>query len=350
MKDIIYKPRLPDTKIPIVIIGAGGIVRDAHLPAYKKAGFEVLGIYDLKTKNSNQLAEKFGIPRICKTLQELVGLGSDNKAIFDLAVPASQITNVLPELVDGSPVLIQKPMGEDLAQAREIVKICNQKNLIGAVNFQLRFAPFVNAARSIIGSGAIGDIYDMEVKITTFTPWHLWDFLAKINRVEILYHSIHYIDVVRSFLGDPKRVMAKTVKHPNTNVASTRSNIIFDYGDELSANISTNHDHNFGINHQQSYIKWEGTKGAIYAKMGLLLDYPHGVPDRFEYCTIDSDGRFEWKTVEIEGTWFPDAFIGSMSSLMRFVEGSEDILPTRVEDAFKTMELVEESYNSSNGM
>ena len=35
----------PSKLHPIVIIGTGGIVKDAHLPAYKKAGFEVNGLY-----------------------------------------------------------------------------------------------------------------------------------------------------------------------------------------------------------------------------------------------------------------------------------------------------------------
>ena len=346
--EVNYKPVLPKTKIPIVIIGAGGIVRDAHLPAYTKAGFEVIGIYDLNPKNASKLAEQFHIPNVCKTIEELVALGNQNKAVFDLAVPADQITNILPKLPDASAVLIQKPLGENINQAKEICAICKSKNLVAAVNFQLRFAPFVNAARSIIESGAIGEVYDMEVKLCTFTPWHLWDFLAKIPRVEILYHSIHYIDVVRSFLGDPSRIMAKTVKHPTTTVASTRSSIIFDYGNQHSATISTNHDHNFGPTHQQSYIKWEGTNGAIYAKMGLLLDYPNGVPDTFDYCILKEGQVPKWKQIQLEGTWFPDAFIGSMSSLMRFVEGSETILPTAVKDAYKTMEVVEEAYMSSD--
>ena len=31
----------PSKNNPIIIIGTGGIVKDAHLPAYKKAGFDV---------------------------------------------------------------------------------------------------------------------------------------------------------------------------------------------------------------------------------------------------------------------------------------------------------------------
>lgn len=42
-----YGIRIPEKKLPVYIIGAGGIVQDAHLPAYGLAGFEVSGIYDL---------------------------------------------------------------------------------------------------------------------------------------------------------------------------------------------------------------------------------------------------------------------------------------------------------------
>ncbi len=42
-----YKPKLPQRlDHGIGIVGAGGIVNYAHLPAYKKAGFRVVGITD----------------------------------------------------------------------------------------------------------------------------------------------------------------------------------------------------------------------------------------------------------------------------------------------------------------
>jgi len=49
------------------------------------------------------------------------------------------------------------------------------------------------------------------------------------------------------------------------------------------ANVSVNHFHSFGSKHQESFIKWEGTRGAIKTKLGVLLDYPTGQPDEFEY-------------------------------------------------------------------
>ena len=47
---------------PIVLVGAGGIVRDAHLPAYAKAGFEVASITDLQLDRATALAEQYDVP------------------------------------------------------------------------------------------------------------------------------------------------------------------------------------------------------------------------------------------------------------------------------------------------
>jgi len=270
-------------------------------------------------------------------------------AIFDVATPPSAFLEVLKHLPEGRGVLIQKPMGECLAQARQIRDLCRAKKLTAAINFQLRYAPAVRAARNLIAEGRIGQLHDMEIRVSVYTPWHLWTFLEGIPRVEILHHSVHYLDLVRSFLGDPRSVYAKTVKHPKmTKLASTRSNVILDYGDTVRANVETNHGHEYGLKHQESYVKWEGTSGAIKTRLGLLMDYPKGVPDEFEYCILESGKSAEWKPLEIEGSWFPDAFIGTMADLMCFLEGSTRELPGSVEDAYKTMAVVEAAYESND--
>ena len=345
--DIKYKPELPETKQPIIIIGAGGIVADAHLPAYKIAGFEVFGIVNRTKERAQKLADTFGIPNVFNTVAEAVANAPVN-AVYDLTTMPAQYIDALNQLPDGSAVLIQKPMGDDFAQANEILELCKAKNLKAAINFQLRFAPFVSAARYLIDKGLIGELYDMEVRVTIKTPWEIFPHVIIHPRLEIQYHSIHYVDLIRSFLGNPQSVLAKTLKHPAKDLSSSRSTILFDYGDTMHAVINTNHDHDFGPNHQESYIKWEGTNGAIVAKIGLLMDYPHGVPDVFEYCIVEKGKAHEWQTVKLDGSWFPEAFIGTMANLMRFNEGSAAVLQTSVEDVIQTMAVVESAYKSSD--
>ena len=71
IKNLSQNWSMPSKKTPIVIIGAGGIVNDAHLPAYQKAGFEVRGIYDIDNKKAKDLAEKFNINKVFDTFDEL---------------------------------------------------------------------------------------------------------------------------------------------------------------------------------------------------------------------------------------------------------------------------------------
>jgi predicted dehydrogenase len=344
--DIQASSPLPAVPRPILVIGAGGIVRDAHLPAYRKAGFPVVGLYDLDIARSRSLASPFDISTVFATLEEAIQAAPGN-TIFDVAVPAGSLPAVLEQLPDGCAVLMQKPMGEDLEQARTIRDLCRRKHLRGAVNFQLRHAPNVSVARNLVESGSIGELHDLEIRVSVYTPWHLWTFLQGKPRVEILYHSIHYVDLIRSFLGDPLAVWARTLKHPKApELAATRSNLVLDYGDGVRATISTNHGHEYGLRHQESYVKWECSRGAVRARLGLLLDYPKGLPDELEYCVLEPGNHPEWHSVALTGSWFPDAFIGSMGSFMRHLDGEGDS-HLSVEDAYRTMAVVEAAYRSS---
>jgi predicted dehydrogenase len=346
--EIPYKPVLPQQRFPILVLGTGGIVKDAHLPAYRMAGFPVWGLYNRTRSRADALAAEYGIGHVFDDLDAAIAAAPAD-AVFDLATPASLFAEVLRKLPPGSHVLIQKPMGETLEQAREILAVCRERKLNAAINCQLRFAPFVMAARHLIDSGHIGDLIDMEMRLTTMTPWHLFPFLNGLPRMEIVYHSVHYIDLFRSILGEPRSVHARTVSHPALpQLASVSSTIILDYPDPVRATITTNHMHDFGAQHQESYLKWEGTHGAIKARVGLLVNYPHGAGDTFEHCRKDAGGRpGEWISETLEGSWFPEAFIGSMAQIQRHKEGSLAQMPTDVSDVIHTMEVVEAAYASS---
>ena len=336
------KPPLPRQPRSIIVVGTGGIVHDAHLPAYQKARFPVAALVDANLEKAATLARKYSVPLATSSLDEAIAK-SPKDSVFDVAVPAGAILDVLPRLPDGSAALIQKPMGNTLAEAEEILAICRNKGLTAAVNFQLRYAPVMLAARRITDAGLLGELHDMEVRVNVFMPWELWSFLATAPRLEILYHSIHYVDLVRSWFGNPQRVLAKTVRHPKTaSLAATKSVITLDYGDWKRVYITTNHGHKFK-NSQHSYAQWEGTEGALHAVMGVNLDYPKGRPDTLSLAKPEED----WQTLSTEGNWFPDAFIGSMGSLQAYVTGDAPTLSTSVEDAIDTMRTVEAAYISS---
>lgn len=334
---------LPRVPRPIVILGAGGIVKNAHLPAYAKAGLPVIALADCAEERARALAAAHGVQHVFGNIAEAVRFAPPD-AVFDLAVPAASLLEVLALVPNGAAVLMQKPMGETLAEATAILALCHRKRLTAAVNFQLRWAPNILKARALYDNGALGTIHDFELQVSCRTPWELWTFLENAPRLEILYHSIHYLDLVRAWLGDPIGVYAKTTRSPHTpSLAATKSVLTLDYGDWIRAYIATDHSNAYGVEKQRSFVQIQGTEAGMHAQIGVNLDYPRGMPDTLLW---GSEGQ-PWQNLPVSGNWFPDAFIGSMASLQRFVEGTSDTLPTSVEDAIKTMALVEAAYISS---
>jgi predicted dehydrogenase len=345
--DTAYTIQMPLNPRPIAIIGAGGIVKDGHLPAYQKAGWQVFGISDPIKEKADKLAAAFHLPQVFETVEDLIAAAPQN-VVYDIAVPASALLKVLPLIPAGAIVLMQKPLGENLQEASDILRICQAKKFTAAVNFQMRFIPAVVVAKKLIDSGALGDLHDIEIKMNIYHPWHLWEFLFKIPRMEMLYHSIHYMDMMRYFFGNPIGIYAKTLKHPKMmQLASTRSLIMLEYDEVIKSHINTNHGHDFGLKHQESFIKFEGTKGAIKTTLGMNINYPQGVADTFEYVLLEDGQEPVWQRVDFKESWFPDAFLGSMANLMCFAEGTTGVLINAVASAFQTMELVEAAYQSS---
>ena len=328
----------PSRPRPIVIIGAGGIVNDAHLPAYRLAEFPVAGIFDVNRDRAEMLAAKWGL-KVFSSLAE----AAVSDAVFDLATPPAAHFDLLSALPEDAIVLIQKPMGRDLDEASRILKLARARKLTAAVNFQLRFAPMMLALQDALDRGLLGRLIDVEIHLNILTPWHLFPFLKGLPRIEIAVHSIHYFDFIRALLGNPTSVYARTMGHPLSDMAQTRTSAILDFGKDVRCTLSINHDHDFGRKFQDSTFRFEGDQGVAVVKMGILLNYPQGEPDELWIAQRGGD----WTQIPLQGAWFPHAFVGKMSNLQRFAAGEDPTLISSVEDAWHTMALVEACFSSS---
>lgn len=342
IRDLAQSWPAPTNPKPIVVIGAGGIVRDAHLPAYAKAGLTVTGVTDIDAARAQSLASDHAIPNVHDSVAAAAAAyGTD--VVYDIAVPPHAIASILEDLPDGAAALIQKPMGRNLKDARAIRTLCRDKNLKAAVNFQLRFSPMMMTARQAIEGGLIGELLEIEVHLNIFTPWTLFPFLIPLERVEIAVHSIHYLDTIRALAGNPDGVFARSIGDPRAaDFAQTRTSVILDYGDALRCIMSINHNHQAGRKFQSAWFRIEGTSGVMMVKLGVCFDYPNGEADELWFCKNGGD----WEQVPLEGSWFIESFMGTMRNVQRFDAGEDDKLFAGVEDAFQTMALVEACFDS----
>ena len=344
MKNIGLKQEwpVPSNKIPIIFISAGGIIKNCHIPAYKKIGFELMGVYDLDKKNSNELSREFNIPNVYESLEEALSVKG---VVFDIAVPPDQLLKIVNLLPKNAYALLQKPMGSNYLEAKKILEICKEKNITAALNFQLRFSPMMLCLRDIVEKNIIGEIVDIEFHYSYFLPWHLWPFLEKLDRVEIPLNSIHYFDLIRSIFGMPKGVFAYSTGHPKyPKLKDAKTTAILIYPGNLRCALSLNHCYQFGPTNQSANVKIEGTKGVAFLTLGSMLNYPNYLKDKLEIKTVDND----WEEIPLEGSWMPDAFGGTMSNLQRFISGEDKKLETDVSDTVDTMKLVDALLKSQD--
>jgi predicted dehydrogenase len=327
----------------IGIIGCGGIVNYAHLPAYRKLGLNIVACYDQNDKAAAKTARDHKIPLVVRSVDEL--LANPDIHIVDIAVtPWAQAEIAAQAIAAGKHLLCQKPFAETIDDARLVVQLADAANVKVAVNQQMRWDAGIRVSRQLIEQGALGTPVDARLEVSVKTPWHMWPWIAAQDYLEVMFHSIHYHDSLRYLFGDPVRVTAYHRKWPNQpEVGETRTHTIFDYDSDLQVLIDVNH-HNWSEDFYARF-RFLGTDGIITGTLGVLYDYPTGRVDTLSYQP--NQEPFEWHEADLRTWWIPDAFIGPMASLMEAIQTDQEPL-TSGRDNLGTLTTVFAAYKSAS--
>ena len=163
------------------------------------------------------------------------------------------------------------------------------------MNFQLRFSPNVLALRDLLARRELGEIVDIEVRLVVKQPWHLWRFLERAPRLEILYHSIHYLDTIRALVGEPRGVYCRAVAHPP--MPEFRGHAQHDHSRlrQCAPLLAAAQPHAPAAGSARRIVpEGGGHPGAAQLTLGVNIDYPNGPRDTLEVAL--EKGR--WQPVD----------------------------------------------------
>ena len=326
----------------IGLVGCGGIVNYAHLPAYRKAGLRVVACYDQDREASERTAAAHDIPRVAASIDDL--LADESVQIVDMAItPWAQATEAARAIDAGKHLLCQKPLSDDLAAAARLVGRAKAAGVMLAVNQQMRWDAGIRVSRQLIEQGALGGVADARIEVSVRTPWRMWPWIAASSRLEVMYHSIHYLDSVRYLFGDPVAVTARHGRWPGqTETGETRTLTVLDYPGDLQVVVDANH-HDWSDD-AHARFRWLGTEGIVRGTLGLLYDYPTGRVDTLEYQPRAEP--LTWHAATLGTWWIPDAFLGPMASLMEAIQTGGEPLTSGV-DNLGTLRTVAAVYRSA---
>lgn len=351
--ELATRPVLPQRQdYRIGIIGAGFIVEHCHLVAYQKAGFSVDGITSQQADNSQRLAERFAIGRCFADWRQMVC--DPQIEIIDIAVPPHvQLEMVRFICAKDSParhikgILCQKPLAMSLEDGREIVRLSQQSGIPIAVNSNMRYDPAMRALKFILDKQLIGEPVIASIDMRAIPDWQA--FLQQYQKLEFYAMAIHHLDAFRFLFGNPQKITAICRRDPRTPFAHfdgiTQYSLHYENG-----LIATSLDDVWAWPGEpcakHNYINWrvEGTEGIAEGDFGWHRRPPEYCGSTLRLASRQFPG--EWLTPQWDRQWFPDAFIGTMASLMCAIEQQQ---PPEIsaQDNLHTLACIEACYASA---
>jgi len=349
--DLDYLPRLPRRKdTPIGCIGAGFIVADCHLVAYRRAGFHPVAIASRSPDRARQVAQQHGL----QAHGDYRALLADRSIeVVDVGVPPDVQLEVIREIVQHRDhirgVLAQKPLGANYAEAVEAVRLCAQAGITLAVNQNMRYDQSVRACKCLLDRGYLGPPVLGTIDMRAIPHWMPWQ--QRQGWVTLRIMSIHHLDTFRYWFGDPVRVFASVREDPRTARKFAHEDgiclYILEYENGVRAASWDDVWTGPALEGAQKdiAIRWrvEGLDGLARGTIGWP-EYPNPTPSTLDFTTTRQPGY--WLQPRWPEVWFPDAFVGTMAQLLCALEDdAEPEISGR--DNLKTMALVEACYVSA---
>lgn len=331
----------------IGILGSGFIVNDCHLPSYRQLGLNVAAIASRTLSNAQEVARIHDIPKVHPTYQDL--LDDPSIEILDIAVPPQHQPALIHTACEKGTVkgiLAQKPLALNYAGARAVVEACEAAGIVLAVNQNMRFDPSVVEASGLLKSGQLGEPVFTTIDMRGIPHWQPWQ--EEIQSATLKIMSIHHLDCLRHWHGDPEAIYCSSRPDPRTTFPHHDGicTSILEYANGFRAvvidDVWTGPAKEGCPGDIRIEYRIEGTDGLAIGRIGWCLD-PYTSPSTLKHAT-KGDEKFSDAT--LTGSWFPDAFGGTMLDLLTALR-DEKIPLLNGRDNLKTVALVEAAFRSS---
>lgn len=260
----------------------------AHIPALQALpeDFVVIGVANTSLASARNAAEAFELPHAFENAQALVDSPDVDLVVVTVKVPHHRGL-VTAALNAGKHVYCEWPLGNGLAEARELADLAEAKGVVAAIGTQMRVAPEVEYLRQLIADGYVGEVLSTTL-IGSGGPWggaetdaahaYLYDKRNGATLLDIpVAHTIAGMREVLGYFGD---LSARMIKRRDTMyVADTGETIPSTAHDQILIHGALESGAVFSIQYRGGLssgtnLLWEinGTEGDIQ----VTGDHGHG--------------------------------------------------------------------------
>lgn len=196
---------MTDKSLKVGVIGTG-FIGPAHVEGLRRLGIEVTGVLDVSPEIGRYKADEMHLERAYNSLEEMCS-DPDLNVIHITSPNYLHYEHAKAALLAGKHVVCEKPLAMDSSQSTELLELAEQKGLVHAVNFNLRFYPLVQQARAMVQAGELGDVHILQgsylqdwLLLPTDWNWRLEPELGGTMRAVADIGS-HWLDLMRFISG-----------------------------------------------------------------------------------------------------------------------------------------------------
>jgi predicted dehydrogenase len=218
-------------------------------------------------------------------------------AVYVATPHSHHLEHALLAIAAGKPVLIEKPLARNAAEAREIAAAARAHGVFAMEAMWTRFLPHMEVMRDILATGRIGEVIHVHAEHGQRFPFdaahRLYD--PALAGGALLDLGVYPLALVHNIFGAPKSVSALGVL-TETGVDG-QATLALDYGGRRQASVSTTLWALSGIS--ATIVGTDGRvefEGPFLRPAELRVVHPDGTEDRF-------DGRvpngFQYEIAEV---------------------------------------------------
>ena len=323
-------------EIGLAIVGTGEIAQVYHLPILSEMdNVKLIALYDKNQSKARILAEKYDIPYVTSSLDELLNIDFIDAVDICTSTDAHCDTAIA-SIESGKSVFIEKPIARNALEAKKIDDKAKQHNVDVMVGMNQRFRRDAIMLKNFINHDELGDIYYIKAGWNQRSRGQSWIAKKDISGGGVIIDlGLSIIDSLLWFsdFSEVSSVMASTYNHLTKTVEDIAlATLRFANGTVATMEVSWA----LFESNTDFYCNVLGNKGR--AKINPIQLYKS---DGYIYKPV-SPAMMPNK-VEMH----KKSFEGVLKHFVNVVSGYSTVIST-ADEAYKVMSIAEAMYESAS--
>lgn len=335
---------MPDLKFAVFGTGFWSLYQ---IPGWLEVGgVQPVAAYNRTLSRAQEVAGRFGIPRVYDDPEELLRREAADLDFIDI-ISAVETHEPFVRLAARYhlPVICQKPMSTSLSSAEAMVAVCQKTGIPLYIHENWRWQTPIRALKQVLDSGVIGSPFRARIDmISGFPVFKNQPFLKELEQFILTDLGSHTLDTARYLFGEATSLYCQTRKvHPDIRGEDVAT-IVLNMGKGVSVTVNMAYAENFLEREAfpQTFFFIEGERGSLELSQDYWL---RTTTQAGTHLKRVPPPRYPWADPAYDVV---HASIAACNANLLSALQGQGQAETTGEDNLKTVRLVFASYDSAS--